>query len=277
MDTPSLPQAYSAGDQGALGVRPLCAGYPPPQKLDPLGCLPEGLSLSHMGWGWWEARGDGVEVAGSGRWQRRGWCGFAGRGVSAAPHRGAGGKLGGGSRWWQVDFNTGVGPVPSGVCTAPGESRPPCWGGSGCPGVRGCSGCPGGSGPWAKAAHSPASKGCQWLSPGAPLPPCSRLRSPILLPTSPGVQPPHPRLRSVSPPAAWGLPPRPEPWGTCRAVGDHFPARPGCGRTEVASCVLCPPMVGARAWGPHSCPPEDPVCVGGTGLGSWWGRCWQIP
>lgn len=90
-----------------------------------------------------------------------GRMGEEGRG-SQPPPPGAGGKSGGGSWWRQVDFNTGVGPGPRGVCTAPSESRPRC-GEQQVPGA-------GAAWPQAKAALSPASKRCRWLGPGPPLP-----------------------------------------------------------------------------------------------------------
>lgn len=221
---------------------------PPGCLLGVCPCPTQARGGEGTGWGWLGA-GEGGGLWGGG-------------GVSAAPHRGASGKSGGGSRWRQVDFDTGVGPVPSGVCTAPSESRPPCWGGSGCLGVRGPSGCPGGLGLWAKAAQSPASKGCQRLGSGLPLPPRSWLCSPILLPISLGLQPPPRAVFWCPPPAAWGSPAGLRSWGSSRAGGDGFPVRLGRGRTRVDSWVLCPPHCGwgmglgtppMSPWGPWLC------------------------
>lgn len=247
------------GIGGLWGSGPFVQGIPHPKSFTILGVSLGVCPCPTWAGGGGKPGGMVWRWLGAGDGSGRGWWGFAGRGVSAAPHHGAGGKLGGGSRWWQVDFNTGVGPVPSGVCTAPSESRPLCWGGSGCLGVRGCSGCPGGLGPWAKAAHSPASKGCRWLSPGAPLPPRSRLCSPTLLPTSPGVQPPHPRLHSMPPPGSLGAPPRARALGHVLSCGRSFPSPAGVWENRGG-------LVGAvspRGWGTGL----------GTPLVSPWGPC----
>lgn len=142
----------------------------------------------------------------------------------ATPCRGASGKSGGGSRWRQVDFDTGVGPVPSGVSTAPSESRPPGQGGGGCLGVWGCIGCPRGPGPRAKAAQSPASKHCWWLGPGVRQSPRSQLRSPVLLPASPGVQLPSSSCALPHPPSTLGASSRAGDSGQEQRWGRSFPS-----------------------------------------------------
>lgn len=138
---------HSAGD-GGCGIRPesitASLGVCPHPTVGVVG----GSAASHPSpWGCWEgAAGEGKGEGGGGpghRWE-------------------TGGVGGGGSRWRQVDFNTGVGPGPRGFCEAPVSH------GS----AAGSSGCPGAAGAWpgAKAAPSPASKRCRRPSLGAPCP-----------------------------------------------------------------------------------------------------------
>lgn len=154
----------------ALGME--AVQYGPKASLHPWGFVPIPQ------WGWWEAVrlrshrpggvGKGLRVEGGG-----------GPGTGGKPGRG------GGSRWRQVDFNTGVGPGPRGVCAAPVSH--------GC--AAGSTGCPGAAGAWpgAKAAPSPASKRCRRPSPKAPCP--------VPLPSGPELRVPPAAFRPHS--SAW--------------------------------------------------------------------------
>lgn len=140
-------------------------------------CIPGGLSPSHSGGGGRQCGFAPIALGVLGR--GCGWRGGGGPGTGGKPGRG------GGSRWRQVDFNTGVGPGPRGVCAAPVSH--------GC--AAGSSGCPGAAGAWpgAKAAPSPASKRCRRPSPKAPCP--------VPLPSGPELRVPPAAFRPHS--SAW--------------------------------------------------------------------------
>lgn len=64
LETPSLPQTHSAGDRGTLGVWSVCAGDPPPQKLQHTQVSPWGSVPAPQGLG---------VAGGRGRWRGGGW------------------------------------------------------------------------------------------------------------------------------------------------------------------------------------------------------------